>query len=531
MQAALERAKSSAGVVISSLTARCLAVLMVYSASMIGLFVFVGEATDRYLANAFPSVEVLDGCEDALTRDRFNEIEGWLSDSCQFVIFDAHGGRLYASDSDVAARISSRDLPIINDSDGNGAYYEILERIDERGDSLYEIILCYSSVDDGARVVQSSCLCREDGTIVDGDLFVDRSYLTEHELSLIRGVYASGMKIEKRTYDTERGEGRTLVLVSPRVAGTGMDAVMRTASVYWAAAIVVALLLTGLTALVLFRFARHAAAPLDEAILARKDGMCISHSSSRVPSELLPTYERFAELMDELEAAQADKRRMIADVSHDLKTPLTTIRGYAQAFEEGFVPPEKTSSCLKAMASKASYACELVDSLLIYAKADHPSYEPNLQRTDLCELLRLAVIENQEEFDRSGCLQQIEIPEEPFFAQVDAALLRRAVDNVMRNACAHNSAGTTVAVSCRKEGREAVVSIADDGIGIPPEMHETVFKSFVTSNDARTSGQGTGLGLAIAQKCVQVNGGTISFAEKPQLPFATEAIIRIPLSD
>ena len=97
---------------------------------------------------------------------------------------------------------------------------------------------------------------------------------------------------------------------------------------------------------------RRAAKPLNAAITACKEGGESPDGTHRVPAELVPTYDNFLELMEELKAAQNDKQRIVSDISHDLKTPLTVIRGYAQAFEDGCVPPEKAGEYLRAMKEK-----------------------------------------------------------------------------------------------------------------------------------------------------------------------------------
>ena len=104
----------------------------------------------------------------------------------------------------------------------------------------------------------------------------------------------------------------------------------------------VAVAFTAIAAVVLVRMIRRAAKPLDAAITACKEGGESPDGMHRVPAELVPTYDNFLELMEELKAAQNDKQRIVSDISHDLKTPLTVIRGYAQAFEDGCVPVSYT---------------------------------------------------------------------------------------------------------------------------------------------------------------------------------------------
>lgn len=513
----------------SSLTLRCLVIIIVYITAMFGLAFVVSSMVERALSTAFPTVETLDEHAEALAYDQFDELDSVIAEPSQFLVFDGPGGRLYASDAEMATRITAQDLPVINGNEEGRTFYEVLERTDSRGLPLYEIALCSSNADDNAKVVQASCVCEEDGRIVEGDLFAGRDYLTERELSLIRGVYNTQMTIEKHEYRAADGSARTLVLASPIASDASFEAAVNRANALWMPAIPLALVVTALVAAILVYLVRMSMRPLNAAINVRKRAGGLAPAPSDLPLELRPTYESFLDLMGELDEARTAKQRMIADVSHDLKTPLTIIRGYAQAFGDNRVPPEKTAEYLRAIDAKSEVACDLIDALLLYAKMDHPSYRAELERCDLCEALRLIAIDKEADIKQTGCTLMVEIPDEPLFASIDSALLKRAVDNILGNACVHNPAGTTIRVTCIQSRSEAVIFIADNGRGIPEELRATAFEPFVTNNEARSSGKGTGLGLAIAGKCVQTQGGTLSFAEHPAPPYATEVVIKLPL--
>ena len=337
---------------LSSLAFRCMSIVLVYAVLIMGLFSAVGYLADSRLNSAFPSIDDLEENRVALENDSFNELRNSIPPSAQMVIFDQNGNRLYASDDDVAKSIDANDLEIINGTEEDQVFYEVLQRFDARYGTVYEINLCGMSGIGSSKIVLSSCVCKLDGTIVEGDLFAGRESLSKRELSLINGEFSANKSIQKLEYVTVDNQPRTLVFISSNVSEATYDELISQNGMIWLSSIPVAVAFTAIAAVVLVRMIRRAAKPLDAAITACKEGGESPDGTHRVPAELVPTYDNFLELMEELKAAQNDKQRIVSDISHDLKTPLTVIRGYAQAFEDGCVPPEKAGEYLRAMKEK-----------------------------------------------------------------------------------------------------------------------------------------------------------------------------------
>lgn len=514
-------------VIRTSLTFRCTACLAIYAAVLILLFSTVNMMAESKLNEAFPTMDAVIEHEDALANDRFDELSRTVPKSCDLLVFSQGGERLYASSAEAADRVTTADLPIISSSTDDHLFYEVLERVDSMGEPVYEILLCVRDENSLAKTVKAWAICTDDGDIVDGTLFSNRTSLTERELSLIKGVYGEHKTIQKHEYETSGGEGRTVVLISPIVSETTYDAIVAQAKSTWLWAVPVAIIATIVAVAALAFIVRRAVRPLDQAIDARKHQDGTQAKQAPLPIELAPTYDNFIDLMDQLDNAQKEKQQIIADVSHDLKTPLTVISGYTQAFEDGRVPDDKRDEYLHAIHERAQAATQLIEELLAYAKSEHPAFQPALADCDVHEQLRQLLVRRQPDIEHAGDELEVDIPEEPFTMQLDWDLMGRAVDNLITNACKHNPPGTHIRVSCAHDALTMGIAVSDTGTGIPNELKETAFEPFVTSNASRSSGKGTGLGLSIVRSCALAHRGTARFAETVA-PYKTSIVIEVP---
>ena len=248
--------------------------------------------------------------------------------------------------------------------------------------------------------------------------------------------------------------------------------------------------------------------------------------------------DRMADMLAESEADRKklddERQRLLADISHDLKTPITVISGYTKAIRDGKVPQEKIKYYLELIDSRAEELNRLVNSFHEYSKVEHPEFALTLERTDICEFMRGYLAERYDEIEISGFSLKAMIPERVVWCSLDSYQMRRALDNILYNSIKHNSLGTVIAVGVTEleeaeEGRQGQVRIivADNGTGISREAGENIFEPFVTGDKSR-SGDGSGLGLAITKRIVTAHGGTIKLCEPRADGFSTEFEIILP---
>ena len=517
--------------VVSSLTFRCVFCVAVYACAMALVFSFARAYVQRILSASSVTIEKLEEQTDALENDRFDVLTSSISPHCEVVVYDAVGTCLYASTSDIATNVPFDDLFVVASSDHERVYYEVLERPDYTDrNAAYEIVLCEFNEEEGTSKVLASCVCDKNLHILGGDLFSNAKSLTPEEFALIRGDYGKNMQIEKYEYKTARGEARTLVLASLKMSEKNYRLLLSESERVWPFAFAIAVALTAMAILAMFCIIRESMHPLEKAIRVRRHKGGGPLSENELPLELRPTYGSFVELMDVLDAARKETQVLIADISHDLKTPLAVIGGYARAFEDGHVSEAKRQTYLHAIYEKSQVANDLLDSLLTISRLDHPSLEPDLVTCDLCEQVRLSAIAADAEVSQAKDSLEVDIADVPLWVDLDRAIFARVLGNLISNACRHNEPGTSILVQCRQSEGCAVVSVLDDGAGFSPQLRDSAFDPFVTENVARESGKGSGLGLTIAKKGVLLHGGCIFLSDDPPAPYATEVVIKLPLS-
>ncbi|MGN0286674.1 MAG: sensor histidine kinase [Atopobiaceae bacterium] len=202
------------------------------------------------------------------------------------------------------------------------------------------------------------------------------------------------------------------------------------------------------------------------------------------------------------------RQELIACISHDLRSPLTSIRGYAEGLLDGIAStPERRERYAKRIVAKTEQLSELVSQLFLFSKLDLGDFPHEERRCDLGEFACKFVEKNADDYARRGitvCMGWTR----PVAAMVDVGLLERAIGNVLDNAVRY-APGCVVTVSVESvEGRPRLV-VADNGPGVPEDVLPHLFELFYREDAARSSQKGgSGLGLAIVQRAMDVMGGT-----------------------
>ncbi|WP_086725709.1 HAMP domain-containing sensor histidine kinase [Streptomyces carpinensis] len=225
-------------------------------------------------------------------------------------------------------------------------------------------------------------------------------------------------------------------------------------------------------------------------------------------------------------ASEERLRSFAADASHELRTPVASVRGHAELalLHPGPVPPE-ISRALERIAAESARMGEMVDEMLLLARLD--AGRPLERRpVDLTRLVLDAVTDARAV--GPGHRWTMELPEEPVTVTGDAHRLQQVLANLMANARLHTPVGTKVTVALEADDSTVALSVHDDGPGVPEEVQPGVFERFTRADRRRTDpsgGAGTGLGLSIVAAVAEAHGGSVDLESRTG---STTFTVRLP---
>ncbi len=222
------------------------------------------------------------------------------------------------------------------------------------------------------------------------------------------------------------------------------------------------------------------------------------------------------------------RKSFIADVSHELKTPITSIMGYADTLlETSDVDEEFQKKFLGRISSEAERMAKLVTDLLTLSRFDSSQTRGEKQEFDLGELVKYTYDGLEIEMDKKNQQREFYVTAEvpPVYADKDG--IERVVLNILTNAIKYTPEGGSIKVYVGFVYNDAYIKIIDSGIGIPKEDLDKIYERFYRVDKSRTREMGgTGLGLSIAKEILDQNNGTIDITS--ELGVGTEVVIRIP---
>jgi signal transduction histidine kinase len=208
-----------------------------------------------------------------------------------------------------------------------------------------------------------------------------------------------------------------------------------------------------------------------------------------------------------------DNRKMlVSSISHDLKTPITSIKGYVEGIMDGVAnTPEKIEKYLETIYSKAVQVDAMIDDLLLYSKLDLNQIPFNFETTDIVSYFADCISEGEHELQKAGI--KISLLNELNGSRkvlVDRERLRRVITNIIDNARKYmDKSNGEIAITLRETKLSIVIELYNNGAGIPKEDLPNIFDRFYRGDISRSKISGSGLGLAIAKQIVEGHGGEI----------------------
>ena len=218
---------------------------------------------------------------------------------------------------------------------------------------------------------------------------------------------------------------------------------------------------------------------------------------------------RIEDQIETLKRTDAQRRDLVANVSHDLRSPLASLRGYLETVQMAPDAPERHEYIDRALRASERMSA-LVTDLFDLARFDAAEIRPRPEPTALAELAHDVVAECHARAEEAEVALRLRAADGLPLASLDAGLVERAIANLLDNALRHTPPGGAVDVEvARADGAAVSVSVRDSGGGIAPDVLPRVFDRFVRADAARSADGGAGLGLAIVKRVAELHGGSV----------------------
>lgn len=477
--------------------------------------------------------------QNYLKEEKFNKLnlKEITGEDGTIEILDENYNLIYSLGKDInKEKYNEDEINAIPNYRKDDTYLNIYDYYSENGES-YKLIIAESYYSEG--VISNSLkstskwfkvLDKNLNVILESDNAPAKKNYTEKEIIYMRGYYNNGLFIEKYQYINNDGVKRTAIIKSRELYTNSffkkMNILTKIDFVVFGIAYII------LVVIFVFVLRSKFYEPLEklnkamELLTEGKRKKPVDYSG---PREFVDICDRFNIMVSKLEDSENqrkklmnDKERMMADISHDLKTPITSIQGYAKALSDGIIVDEDKDKYIKIIYEKSKKLTELINIFHEYSKLEHPDFNLIFEKVDLSEYLRAYIALKYEDIVESGFNIEVDIPEEEMEIKIDKVQLQRVFDNILGNSIKHNEKGTNIYVSLKEKNDIYEIIIADDGKGISKDIANNIFEAFTVGDESRNSKQGSGLGLAIAKTIVDLHGGTIELEPESLKKFSTQ---------
>jgi len=249
-------------------------------------------------------------------------------------------------------------------------------------------------------------------------------------------------------------------------------------------------------------------------------------------AELCDSIEKIRKRLKEnavREVEQREERNMlIANLSHDMRTPVTTIKGYIEGITDGIADtPEKQQKYLDTIYSKALVLERLLDGMTEYSELELGRMQYAFEFVDMTAYLQKFAEEYRTEIETRELSFNCSLADTEMIVLADKNKLKRVLDNLIGNAVKYNKEGGSVTLTQESDKRGVMITVSDTGTGIKKEDLSRVFDGFYRGDSARTNIKGNGLGLAIAKQIIENHHGKIWV--KSEKDEGTQIFVYLPL--
>ena len=333
----------------------------------------------------------------------------------------------------------------------------------------------------------------------------------------VRGLYDESRFLTARPIQSDGEDVLGIVIVSVPTASTN-EVMRRLASYFLNTALVVVLI----SILGMLAYAGRSSRPLREMAKAAND---FGHGNLEARVRVEDSYSEevrdlavaFNNMASSLQKSEYQRQEFVANVSHELKTPMTTISGYVDGILDGTIPPERRNHYLQIVSDETKRLSRLVRSMLDISQLQDQQAMPDEKKMnfDMEECAGLALVNFEKKINDKGINVQVDMPEHPVYTFANQDAITQVVYNLVDNAVKFCPQGGTLGLTIKEGGSKVYVSVSNDGDTIPPEELPLVFDRFHKLDKSRSKNRdGWGLGLYIVKTIVCSHGENISVTSR-----------------
>ena len=210
----------------------------------------------------------------------------------------------------------------------------------------------------------------------------------------------------------------------------------------------------------------------------------------------------------QLEALEQTRRDFLANVSHELRSPMTSIQGFLTGMLDGTIPPEEHRQYMQTVLDETRRLSRLVGSLLNLSRMENSETQLAYTDFDIHEMIRRVIIANLPALDEKQMDVSLSFEDEPMSVHADAEQIEQVLINLVSNAIKYTPEGGRITITTQQD-KNTRVTVRDNGPGVAPEDAPYIFDRFYKADKSHTVGKGTGLGLAISKRIMDKHGQTL----------------------
>lgn len=275
-----------------------------------------------------------------------------------------------------------------------------------------------------------------------------------------------------------------------------------------------------LSLILIYMEARHISRPLKEinnAVLEIASGKFDKRVNVNARGEVAQLASSYNYMADSLERLEEMRSGFVSDISHELRTPMTSISGFVEGILDGTIPKDKEKEYLEIVLDESTRLAKLTSEMFEMTKMNSPEYKLSIQKFDVNEEIRRCIISAEQKVEAKNLELLVDFENETEFVLADPDAIKRVIINLLDNAIKFSQEGNTIEIKVKENGKKVCVDFVNYGIGIAKEDLPHIFDRFYKSDKSRTRDKtGAGLGLSFVKNIINLHAQTITVTSDPQ---------------